>query len=204
MKYIYLVVIMLFIACNGKDQKQMSTTVTNEDRGSLTHALIVIAAQDFRDEEFREPYETLSKSGVKVVIASTDTLPATGLLGMAVKPQIMLDDVASDSFDVLIIVGGAGCKSLWDNTTLHKIVQDFNDADKLIAAICIAPVVLARAGILNGIEVTAYPQVETDITKCGGVFIDTNICVDSNIITGSGPQAAKDFAATIRAQMSEH
>jgi len=158
---------------------------------------MVIAPKDFRDEEFKEPYDLFTNSGIKVIVASTDTVPAKGMLGMTVTPDILLDQVIPDSFDALVIVGGTGCKILWDNTTLHKIVQNFNDTKKTIAAICIAPVVLARAGILKDIKATVYPTAKDNIEKYDADYTDADVEVSGNIITGSNPKASKDFATTI-------
>ncbi|GAJ01904.1 unnamed protein product, partial [marine sediment metagenome] len=159
--------------------------------------LMVIAPKDFRDEEFKEPYDLFTNSGIKVIVASIDTVPAKGMLGMTVKPDILIDQVRPDSFDALIIIGGTGCQVLWDNTTLHKIVQNFNDTKKTIAAICIAPVVLARAGILKNIKATVYPTSKNDIEKCGASYTGSDVEISGNIITGSNPKASKDFATTI-------
>ncbi len=203
MRYIVILMMSLLIACGGSDDNVQSNTGQHEEIRLVESILIVIAPRDFRDEEFKEPYELLTQSGAKVSIASTDTLPSKGMLGMVVKPDMILEQVAVDSFDVLIIVGGKGCEVLWDNPVLNSIVKEFNEANKIIAAICIAPVVLARAGILNDIEVTAFPSVKEDIARCGGCFVETKIAVCNNIITGSGPKAAKAFAQTVLCEIGK-
>jgi protease I len=203
MRYSLVLSMLVFVMCgSGKDDSHGD--IEHPDEIKLVKSiLIVIAPENFRDEEFKEPNELFTKSGAKISIASTDTLPAKGMLGMIVKPDIRFEQVVVDSFDVLIVVGGTGCKSLWDNKMLHSIVGKFNEANKTIAAICIAPVVLARAGILKDIEVTAFPSVKDDINKCGGCFLETEIAVCNNIITGSGPKAAKAFAETILSEIAE-
>ena len=203
MKYIFVLALIGFTVCGSGNEQAQTDLERNEAPILVKSVLIVIAAQDFRDEEFNEPYTLFTKSGAKVVVASTDTLPAKGMLGKVVKPDISFEQVMTDSFDILIVVGGTGCKTLWDNTLLHDIISEFHAADKIIAAICIAPVVLARAGILKDIEVTAFPSVKDDIGKCGGCFVDTDITVCNNIITGSGPKAAKDFAQTILSEVEK-
>ena len=195
MRNTLLLTVLLFLFCRGQESK--TETPAQVIPQSTKSVLMVIAPKDFRDEEFKEPYDLLTKSGIKVVIASTDTMPTKGMLGMVVNPQITLDQVNSESFDALVIVGGAGCQTLWDNATLHGIVQNFNANDKTIAAICIAPVVLARAGILREVKATVFPSVQDEITSCGAKYTGAKVEVDRNIITGSGPEAAKDFAVAI-------
>ncbi len=196
MKSFLFLVLLLSVACGGSQQSEIPQKVARS-------VLIVIAPKDFRDEEFKEPYDLFTKSGIKVTVASTDTIEARGMLGMVVKPDITLEQVQPDSFDALVVVGGTGCELLWDNAKLHQIVQKFHGAKKTIAAICIAPVVLGRAGVLQHVNVTAYPTVKDDIGKCGAQYTGHDVEVSGNIITCSGPQAAKDFATTILTTVSK-
>lgn len=196
MKKIFTLAILLTICCGGGEEQ--TQVVSPEKPIQIDKSvLMVIAPKDFRDEEFKEPYDLFTNSGIKVIVASIDTVPAKGMLGMTVKPDILIDQVKPDSFDALIIIGGTGCQVLWDNTTLHKIVQNFNDTKKTIAAICIAPVVLARAGILKNIKATVYPTSKKDIEKCGASYTGSDVEISGNIITGSNPKASTDFATTI-------
>lgn len=196
MKRILVLAILLTI-CFGGGEEQTQVVSPEKPTQIDKSVLMVIAPKDFRDEEFKEPYDLFTNSGIKVIVASTDTVPAKGMLGMTVTPDILFDQVIPDSFDALVIVGGTGCKILWDNTTLHKIVQNFNDTKKTIAAICIAPVVLARAGILKNIKATVYPTVKEHIEKYDADYTGADVEVSGNIITCSNPKASKDFAMTI-------
>ena len=196
MKRVFTLTILLCLCCGGREEQ--TQVVSPEKPLQIDKSvLMVIAPKNFRDEEFKEPYDLFINSGIKVIVASIDTVPAKGMLGMTVKPDILIDKVRPDSFDALVIVGGTGCKILWDNTTLHKIVQNFNDTKKTIAAICIAPVVLARAGILKDIKTTVYSTAKEHIEKCGAVYTGADVEISGNIITSSNPKAAKDFATTI-------
>ncbi len=201
MKKVLVLAFLLCLYCGGGEQTQAPTDI--ETPQIAQSVLMIIAPKDFRDEEFSEPYDLFTKSGINVKVASTDTQPAQGMLGMTVKPDITLEQVIADSFDVLVIVGGTGCETLWDNATLHKIVQYFNDEKKTIAAICIAPVVLAHAGILKDMKATVYPAVKDQIGLCGATYTGTDVEVCGNIITCSGPKAAKDFAETILNTLSQ-
>uniref|UniRef100_A0A7C4TGJ0 DJ-1/PfpI family protein n=1 Tax=candidate division WOR-3 bacterium TaxID=2052148 RepID=A0A7C4TGJ0_UNCW3 len=196
--FIFLLFCLGRVFCGGGKEQKITVQKPEEPVAKPAEkVLIVIAPVNFRDEEFKEPYDLLTKSTIDVVIASTDTIPAKGMLGMVVKPQITLSRVNPDSFDALVIAGGTGCKVLWDNETLHKIVQTFNEKRKPIGAICIAPVVLARAGVLKDRKVTSYPDVSHEIIPhCAG-YTGADVEISDNIITASGPQAAKDFAKAI-------
>ncbi|MEO0141813.1 MAG: DJ-1/PfpI family protein [candidate division WOR-3 bacterium] len=188
---------LIILFCGGKEHGVATQKIDEKIAPSAKSVLIVIAPKDFRDEEFKEPYELLTKSEMKITIASTDTIPAKGMLGMEVKPQVLISQVNPDSFDALIIVGGTGCQILWDNETLHNIVQRFNEKNKTIGAICIAPVVLARAGILKDKKATVYPGVRNELKPHCAAYTAADVEVSGNVITASGPQAAKDFAQAI-------
>jgi protease I len=204
MKKLLVLAILLTLCCGGGGQEKTEPALPESETVPIAKSvLMVIAPNDFRDEEFKEPYDLFTESGIKVKVASTDTVPAKGMLGMIVKPQITLEQVEPDSFDAIVVVGGTGCRVLWDNKTLHGIVQKFNAANKTIAAICIAPVVLARAGVLKDLKATVYPSVKEDICECGATYTGSDVEVRSNIITCSGPEAAKDFATTILNTLSE-
>lgn len=201
MKKVLVLAFLMCLYCGGGEQSQAPTE--SEAPQIAKSVMMVIAPKDFRDEEFKEPYDLFTKSGMNVIVASTDTTPAQGMLGMSVKPDIILEQAIPDSYDVLVVVGGSGCRVLWDNTTLHKIVRHFNDEKKTIAAICIAPVVLAQAGILKDVKVTAYPTVKDDIAQCGATYTGADVEVCGNIITCSGPSVAKEFAETILSTLEQ-
>ncbi|UCD05945.1 MAG: DJ-1/PfpI family protein [candidate division WOR-3 bacterium] len=160
-------------------------------------ALIVIAPEDFRDDEFSVTYDSLKRHEVKITVASIDTTPATGMFGRVVKPDIALDKSNVDEFDALIIIGGKGCEQLWNNEILHTIVKEFDSQKKLIGAICIAPMVLGRAGILTDKIVTAYPAIRDEIGKCCRTCTDADVEISDNVVTCSRPEASASFAATI-------
>jgi len=207
MKEVATLIILIFLWCGGGKQEKTQQPIPppKEEMPTIVtkSVLMVIAPKDFRDEEFKEPYDLLTKSGIKVTIASTDTTPAKGTLGMIVKPQITLEQVVPDSFDAIIIIGGIGCQVLLNNTILHRLVQGFNNTKKTVAAICIAPIVFARAGILKDIKATVYPTSKNELTKYGAQYTGADVEVSGNIITCSGPHAAKDFATKIFKTLSK-
>jgi protease I len=125
------------------------------------------------------------------------------MAGMTVVPDITLEAVNSKDFDGLVVVGGDGCKILWDNETLHQVVRDFNATKKTIAAMCLAPIILANAGILEGRIVTASPTVRDEIGKACARCTDSDIEVSGNIVTCSAPLAAAALADTVLILLNE-
>jgi protease I len=162
--------------------------------------LMIIAQKDFRDEEFREPKAILEKKGIKVTVASTAAGTAVGMFGMQVIPDATVDNVNISEFDAVVVVGGSGSQTyLWDDLRVHKIVQSLHKRGGLVAAICISPVVLAKAGLLRGKKATVFRTATTlnELKKVGALISDAPVMVDGKIITGKGPEAAREFGQKI-------
>ena len=161
-------------------------------------ALIIIAQKDFRDEEFFEPKEILEKNGIEVKVASEELAMAYGKMGGEFMPDLKLEDAKAEDFDAIIFVGGIGAEMYLDDLVAHRLANDFYGAGKIVAAICFAPLILAHAGILNGKKVTAWIGGKEDLEAAhSAVYTGKAVEVDGNIITGSGPAAAKEFGEKI-------
>ncbi|MDH5437332.1 MAG: DJ-1/PfpI family protein [Candidatus Bathyarchaeota archaeon] len=168
-------------------------------------ALMIIAPRDFRDEEYQEPKAILEREGVKVVVASTVAGTARGMFGTQVTPDTTIDEVNPTEFDAVVVVGGSGSQThLWNNSKVHKIVQALHTKGGLVAAICISPVVLAKAGLLKGRKATVFRTATTinELKKGGAVISDAPVVVDGKIITGRGPEAAREFGLKIAESLS--
>lgn len=167
--------------------------------------LMVVAQDNFRDEEYLEPRDVLEDAGVSITVASNSTKEAHGALGAKIKPDISIKDAIMAEFDGLVVVGGGGSREhLWPNKDLQRLVKDAFDQDKLVSAICISPVVLARAKILEDRDCTVFKDKEciAELEKYGGLYTDKDIVVDGNIITARDPKAAEKFGHAIVEQLA--
>ena len=163
----------------------------------MKKAVMVIAHQTFRDEELFVPREILAKNGVSVTVASTDLSYATGKLGGRAKPDILLGDAAAKDFDAVIFIGGAGAACYFDDPAAHQLAREALALGKTVAAICCAPVILARAGILKGKKATCFPSDSQDLVSLGVTFTGKPVEKDGRIITANGPDAAKAFGEAL-------
>jgi protease I len=162
--------------------------------------LMIIAPRGFRDEEFQEPKIILEKEGFKVVVASTVAGTAEGMFGLNVTPDTTVDKVNPTEFDAVAVVGGSGSPTyLWNNVQVQKIVQALHQKGGLVSAICLSPVVLAKAGLLKGKKATVFRTADsiTELKKGGALISDAPVVVDEKIITGKGPEAAREFGRKI-------
>ncbi|MFC2162095.1 DJ-1/PfpI family protein [Candidatus Altiarchaeota archaeon] len=159
--------------------------------------LVVLAPHDYRDEEYLIPKKILEAAGSKVTVAGPVEGVYTGMLGSKVKPDLTFSQVRPLDYDAIMLVGGAGSRKwLWDNKLLHNIVFQAWEAGRLVAAICLSPSVLARAGILSGVKATVFrlPAATDALREAGALLRDDHIVLDGNILTCDGPESAGEFA----------
>ena len=172
--------------------------------GSAMKNVVMIIAQDnFRDEELLQPKTVLQEAGIIVKVASQTQKQAVGMLGARVMPDMTLQDINVQDFDAVIFVGGGGSSVYWDDPSAHKIANDAFSANKVIAAICIAPVTLARAGLLKGRKTTVWSSEAGKLKAAGAVYTGKSLERDGNIITASGPTAAIEFGSQLLKVLSE-
>lgn len=162
--------------------------------------LYVIAPERFRDEELAEPRRILESHGFSILIASTRAGEATGMLGARVTPGTTLSQVNSADVDALAIAGGAGApQHLWDSEPLRALVKVLHVQHRPLAAICLAPPVLARAGVLSGKRATTFPadRAIAELKRGGATYVRDGVILDGTILTASGPEEATAFGEAL-------
>jgi protease I len=157
----------------------------------------IIANNGFRDEEFQVPSLVLEENGIDVIVVSLSLDEARGMLGTRVQPHILIDDVKVTNYDAIVFVGGVGSQEYWDNPTAHKIANEAIKHNKILAAICIAPITLANAGVLKGKKATVWSSEINRLKAKGAKYIKEPVVRDGNIITADGPTSASLFANKI-------
>jgi protease I len=159
--------------------------------------LYFLPAKYFNEEEFFITKSYLEKNGYKSFVASDSWGMCEGADGKKFRHDIQLENINAGNFAALVLVGGYGAKDYWNNPQLHKTLNDFNKQKKLVAAICMAPVILAKAGLLDGKNATCFPEVKQDLIRTGITYKDSPVVLDKNIITANGPKASYEFAESI-------
>ncbi len=162
--------------------------------------LMVIAPERFRDEEYREPRAVVEEAGGRVTVAAARPGRARGMLGLEVEPDVILDRVRAEDFDAVVFVGGSGASVYWDDPTAHALARRAAELGRVVGAICIAPVTLARAGLLRGRRATCWPAETARLQAAGARCTGNQVEEDGLLVTGSGPTAARAFGeALVRA-----
>jgi protease I len=169
--------------------------------------LAVIAPERFRDEELFVPQAFLTEKGWDVTIASTKTGVATGMLGGTATATITIGQADASQYQALIVVGGYGSvEFLWENAELHELVNAFYKAGKVVSAICVSPVVLAKAGVLKGKNATVFEMPESleAFVNAGVTYTGEGVTVtDKNLITAQSPEQADAFAQAVHTAVGQ-
>ena len=163
---------------------------------------MIIAFRDFRDAEYFVPKEILEKAGIEVKTASNKKGIAIGADGGDVKVDLLVSEINPAEFAAVVFIGGSGCLENLDNESSYRVAQETVSQNRVLASICLSPVILAKAGVLEGKKATVWSSVmdrsSVRILKDNGaIYQDEDVVVDGKIITGNGPGAAKEFGETI-------
>jgi protease I len=167
--------------------------------------LYIVAPERFRDEELAIPRAALEQAGHAVTVASTRPGTAAGMLGARVAVQQSVGRQRPEDYDLLVIAGGAGSPShLWDHEPLIRLARNMRAAGKPVAAICLSPPVLARAGVLAGRRATTFPteRAIVELKRGGATYVEEPVVTDGAIVTADGPEAAAAFGAALTQLLS--
>jgi protease I len=164
--------------------------------------VLAIIAEGFDYTEYMGVVSYLKKEGAEVDTASFTVERIEGHGGSYV-PDTMFNEVNVSHYHVIFIPGGDGPYNIIhheNNQTVFKILTEGFEQEKIIAAICHGPWVLAAADLVDGVSVTCWPDQEMiEDLKAHGALVDTQKSVvrDGNIVTANGPAAINPFAEEI-------
>src|SRR5215471_5112999 len=167
--------------------------------------LIVIPYTQFRDEEFFEPKKVLEDEGAKVVVASSTVRMCRGMKGGSVQADVAIADAKSDDYAGIVLCGGSSVPEFfWNDKKLQELVAAMAAAGKVIGAICLSTVVLAKAKLLAGREATVYflPQALEELKAAGAKYVQETLLIHNNIILAEGPPDSQRFGQAVRSALA--
>ncbi|NTJ41828.1 type 1 glutamine amidotransferase [Agrobacterium larrymoorei] len=176
---------------------------------AINSAKIVILATDgYERSELRVPYEELRKRGADVKIASVKEGQIKSWddtdWGDSIAVDLSAKDVHIEDFDALVLPGGQiNPDKLRADEDAMRVVKEFVDSGKVVAAICHAPWLLIEAGAVKGREVTSFGSIKTDVENAGGIWKDEKVVTDKGIITSRSPDDLDAFVAKIVEEVEE-
>lgn len=165
---------------------------------------MVLPPKDYQEMEHNQPKAYFEESGLGVTTASKGTSVAKGSSSEQASIDIALKNVNLSAYKAIVFVGGEGIDELklYEDPDYLKLAKSAVQKNMLVGAICLAPKILANAGLLNGLEATSS---DTEYIKSKGARLsDLPVVRSGKIITGNGPYAAEEFAQTIVAALAEN
>jgi len=155
--------------------------------------VLVPLAEGFEEVEFATIVDVLRRAGIDVTVAGLKGNVINGAHGVGVTPDTSMDKVSSRDFDAITLPGGSpGFINLGESKKVLQIVREMSDEGKYVTAICGAPSVLAKAGVIRGKRVTIFPGMEA--TLSGAQYSSDRVVVDGKVVTSQGPGTAMEFA----------
>ena len=198
-KFCYALMIFSVIFLTGCQQPHLSNQINHPTMNSAKKVLLFIAFNGFQDTEHNETYQALQKAGWQTTTISSKMGTAQGKFGAKIAVENLIGDVNMNDYQALVLIGGPGAESYLQNQYLHQLARQAVQQNKVVAAICVAPAILAEAGALKGKQATVWSSAADRsfidiLIKNGAQYVEQGVVVDGNIITANGPEIAKDFA----------
>jgi protease I len=170
----------------------------------LTDKKIVLLVETaYNDREFWYPYYRLKEEGAEVCVVGPEAgVQYKGKDGIAARADKGMNDIEAGDFDGIVIPGGYAPDHMRRHRAMVKLVRDFHEAGKTVAAICHAGWMLASADILRGRKVTAFFAIKDDLVHAGADFVDEEVVVDGNLVTSRTPDDLPAFMRAIISQLA--
>ncbi len=161
--------------------------------------VFVLLADGFEEMEAICTIDILRRAGIDVKTAGLGGGYIVGSHSVIVKSDIPLGEMDVLGAELIVLPGGPGHKKLLESELVQNNIKKAVESDIKIGAICAAPAVLAKAGVLTGKKATIYTGMENELLDA--IYTDADVVVDGNIITGRGPALAMDFALELVKQL---
>ena len=155
--------------------------------------VLVPIAPGFEEIETITIVDILRRAGARVILAGTVRGVLEGSRGVKIVPDELLDSVMEDNFELICLPGGQpGTDNLKNDVRIGSLLKRMFKEDKLIGAICAAPIILKKNNILENKFITSHPSVES-VFKTEN-YLCERVVVDGNLITSQSPGTAMEFA----------
>lgn len=162
----------------------------------------IVANKDFRDEEYFFTKEELEKNKIKVDTFSNKKGVAIGRFGGEISIEKEIEEINPEKYEGIVFIGGSGALVHLNNQISYGLIELFSGGNKIIGAICISPVILAKSGILEGKKATVWSSnLDKSAIKVlnenGAIYQDLPVVIDGNIVTARDYEASRSFAQAI-------
>lgn len=150
-------------------------------------SVLILTADKTEDLEFFYPFYRFTEEGFNVDVVTPKGGKFEGKQGLGLKETKKIADVSSSTYDLLYIPGGKAPAKLKDVDEAIELVKQFVASGKPIASICHGPQVLAKADVIKGKKIAAWPEVEEEVTEAGASYQNRETVIDGQFITARWP-----------------
>ena len=156
---------------------------------------LVLLAQGCEEMEAVTIIDVLRRANVEVVVAGLEAGPVTASRRTRILPDCTIEEAMSREYDMVARPGGMpGAQNLGNDPRVIAFLEKMAGDGKFTCAICAAPTVLAKAGLLENKRATSYPGFLDQMAVAGMTVTKEAVVRDGHVITGRGPAAAMEFA----------
>ena len=162
--------------------------------------MAILVEEGFHDQELDVPRQQVEAAGGRTVLVGSEE----GAVyedyrdqNFLVTADMAARDATADQFDALLIPGGTAPRIMRENEEMLRLVREFDEAEKTIAAICHGPLVLISAGIVDDREMTCVSGIADDLREAGADYRDEPVVIDGHIITSRVPRDLEPFSSAI-------
>lgn len=160
-------------------------------------------AEGFEELEAVTVIDVLRRAGIEVVTAGLQPGPVQASRRTVLLPDTDLDAAMGQEYDMIILVGGMpGVTNLHNDPRIQELLERFQHQQRLTAAICAAPSILAAHGMLTGRKATGNPKFRAQVALPGVEYCEQAVVMDGTVITSRGPGTSIDFALALIEQLS--
>lgn len=153
----------------------------------------ILLAPGFEEAEALIPADLLRRAGIDVALTALEGDEVPGGHGITVKADLELAHVELPRAEMLVLPGGTqGVANLWNSPSVRALIQEAVDREIPLAAICAAPTILGRLGLLRGKRAVCYPGLEEQL-EGAQVLQGARVVKDGLITTGQAAGSAFDF-----------
>lgn len=188
----------IYIVCVGQPATEGTIeSVAGQIGAAGKKAALIIASQNFQDEELFGTKRVLDAAQMQTVIASSKRGVKQGVLGNLAEASIPIDRLRVNEYDAVIFIGGVGAAEYVMSPTALNVARETVRNGKVLAAIGVAPTILANAGVLAGIRTTGFLSEREALVRANAIYTGFPVERDRFIITATGPAAVVPFGRTI-------
>lgn len=163
----------------------------------------ILLGEGFEETEAVVPCDLLRRGGVQTCFVSLDAPAVRGAHGIEITAELTVDAVEPETMELLVLPGGMGGVRSMERSEKAMALLDYAAQHGIrIGAICAAPTILGKRGLLRGRRAVCYPGLEGELS--GAEYVAEPVVCDGNIICSMGPGTAFPFGiALLRALRGE-